>query len=69
MIAEFESLVLNNELYVLGDFNIDLQLKGNCILNKIYKNKDRFEDFSPKIKKYDQFFFNTWFETIDKLSN
>ena len=56
MIAEFESLVLNNKLYVLGDFNIDLQLKGDCILNKIYEIKDRFEDFLPKIKKYDEFF-------------
>ena len=50
MIAEFESLVLNNELYVLGDFNIDLQLKGNCILNKIYEIKDRFEDLKEKMQ-------------------
>ena len=38
MVTEFESLELNNELYILGDFNIDLLFKGNCILKKNSQN-------------------------------
>ena len=55
MVTEFESLELNNELYILGDFNIDLLFKGNCILNKTHKIKNHFKDFSPEIKKYNEF--------------
>ena len=55
MVTEFESLELNNELYILGDFNIDLIFNGNCILNKTHKIKNHFKDFSPKIKKYNEF--------------
>ena len=51
MVTEFESLELNKELYILGDFNIDLLFKGNCILNKTYEIKNHFKDFSPEIKK------------------
>ena len=51
MVTEFESLELNNELYILGDFNIDLLFKGNCILNKTYEIENHFKDFSPEIKK------------------
>ena len=55
MVTEFESLELNNELYILGDFNIDLLFNGNCILNKTHKIKNHFKDFSPEIKKYNEF--------------
>ena len=55
IVTEFESLELNNELYILGDFNIDLLFKGNCILNKTHKSKNHFTDFSPEIKKYNEF--------------
>ena len=51
MDTDFESLELNNELYILGDFNIGLLFKGNCILNKTQKIKNHFTDFSPEIKK------------------
>ena len=43
MVTEFESLELNKELYTLGDVNIDLLFMGNC------------KDFSPEIKKYNEF--------------
>ena len=55
MVTDFESLELNNELYILGDFNIDLLFKGNCILNKTQKSKNHFTDFLPEIKKYNEF--------------
>ena len=55
MVTELESLELNNKLYILGDFNIDLLLKGNYILNKTHEIKNHFKDFSPEIKKYNEF--------------
>ena len=55
MVTEFESFELINELYILVDFNIDLLFKGNCILNKTHKIKNHFKDFSPEIKKYNEF--------------
>ena len=51
----FESLELNNELYILGDFNINLLFKGNCILDKTQEIKNHFKDFSLKIKKNNEF--------------
>ena len=51
IITEFESLELNNELYILGDFNMNLLFKGNCILNKTHEIKT----ISLKIKKYNEF--------------
>ena len=55
IITEFESLELNNELYILGDLNINLLFKGNCILNKTHEIKNYFKEFSPEIKKYNEF--------------
>ena len=52
MVTEFESRT--NELYILGDFNIQLLFKGNCN-NKTHKVKNHFKDFSPEIKKYNEF--------------
>ena len=54
MITELESLKLNNELYILGDFNVNLQFEGNCILNKTHEIRNHFKDFSPEIKKYNE---------------
>ena len=42
IITEFESLELNSEVYILGDFNINLLFKGNCILNKTHEIKKPF---------------------------
>ena len=50
MLTEFASLELNNELYILGDFNINLPFEENCILNKTHEIKNRFKEFSPEIK-------------------
>ena len=55
MVTESESLELNNELYIFGDFNINLLFKGNCTLNKTHKIKNDFKDFLPEIKKYNEF--------------
>ena len=55
IITEFESLELNKELYILGDFNINLLFKGNCILNKTHEIKNHFKDFSLENKKYSEF--------------
>ena len=55
MVTEFESPELNNELYILGDFNIDLPFKGDCILYEIHGIKNHLKDFSPEIKKYNKF--------------
>ena len=55
IITEFESLALNNELYVLGEFNINLLFNGNCILNKTHEIKNHCKDFLPEIKNYSEF--------------
>ena len=51
VITEFESLEVNNEFYILGDCNINLQFKGNCILDKTHKFKNHFKDFLSEITK------------------
>ena len=53
--TEFESLELNSELYILGDFNINLVFKRNCIFNKTHEIKNHFREFSPEIKTYMEF--------------
>ena len=55
IITEFESLELKNELYILGDLNINLLFKENSILNKTHKIKNHFKNFSPEIKKHNEF--------------
>ena len=55
IITELESPELNNELYMLGDFNINLLFKGNCILNKTHGIENHFKDLSPEIEKYNEF--------------
>ena len=55
IITEFQLLELNNELYLLGDINMNLLFKENCILNKTHEIKNHFKEFSPEIKKYNEF--------------
>ena len=50
MVTHFKSLGQNNGLDILGDFNIDLLFKGNCILNKTHKSKIILQTFRPKLK-------------------
>ena len=50
MVTEFESLELNNELYILGDFNINLLFKGNVFLVKLTKLKIILKTFRWKLK-------------------
>ena len=50
MITEFGVLELNNELHILGDFNINLLLKGKCILNKIHETVIIVKTFRPKFQ-------------------
>ena len=60
-ITEFESLELNNELYILGDFNINLLFKGKCILNKTHETKNLFFFLFFILRRYTMF---TWNFTI-----
>ena len=50
MVTEFESLELNNVLYILGDFNINLLFKGNVFLVKLTKLKIILKAFRWKLK-------------------
>ena len=47
IITKFEALELNSELYILGDFNINLLFKGRSILNKLMKLKIIVMNFTP----------------------
>ena len=55
MITEFEALDLNNEIYVLGDFNINLLFRGKYVLNKPNETKKIDKDLLPEIKRYKEF--------------
>ena len=53
MITEFESLELNNKLYILGDFNINLLFLNkteNAFLMKLAEVKIIVKTFPPKLK-------------------
>ena len=50
MIAEFETLDFNNEIYVLGDFNINLPFPGKYVLNKPNETKKINKGLLPEIK-------------------
>ena len=52
MITEFEALDFNNEIYVLGDFNINLLFWGKYVLNKPNETKKIDKDLLPEIKRY-----------------
>ena len=55
MITESEALDLNNEIYVLGYFNINLLFRGKCVLNKPNETKKIDKDLLPEIKRYKEF--------------
>ena len=55
IITEFEALDLDNEIYVLGDFNINLLFQDKYILSKsnVIKNLDK--NLLPEIRRYKEF--------------
>ena len=55
MITEFEALNLNNEIYVLEDFNINLLFRGKYVLNKLNETKKVDKDLLLEIKRYKEF--------------
>ena len=55
MITVFEALDLNNEIYVIRDFNINLLFRGKYVLNKPNEIKKIDKDLFPEIKRYKEF--------------
>ena len=55
MIAEFEALDLNKEIYVLGDFDINLLFRDKYVLNKPNETKRIDKDLLPELKRYREF--------------
>ena len=55
MITEFEALDLDNEIYVLGDFNINLLFQDKYILNKSNEIKNLDKNLLPEIRRYKEF--------------
>ena len=56
LITEFEALDLDNEIYVLGDFNINLLIRDKYVLNKPNEIKKLDKNLLPEIKRYKEFF-------------
>ena len=52
MITEFEALDLDNEIYVLGEFNINLLFREKYVLNKPNEIKKLDKNLLPEIKRY-----------------
>ena len=52
MITEFEVLDLNNQIYVLRDFNINLLIRNKYLLNKPNGTNQINKDFFQNIKIY-----------------
>ena len=50
IIAKFETLDLNDEHYVLGDFNRNLLFKGKYIFDKPNEFRQFYKELSPEIK-------------------
>ena len=55
IITEFEALDLDNEIYVLGDFNINLLFRDKYVLNKSNEIKKLDKNLLPEIKRYKEF--------------
>ena len=55
IIKEFEALDLDHEIYVLGDFNINLLFGDKYILNKSSDNKNLDKNLLPAIRRYKEF--------------
>ena len=68
MITEFEALDLDSEIYVLGDFNINLPFRDKYVLNKPNETKNLDQNLLPE-KKIQRIFLNVWPEPNDRLSN
>ena len=52
MITEFEALDLDYEIYVLGDFNINLPFRDKYVLNRSNEIKNHHKNLLPEIKRY-----------------
>ena len=50
MTAEFEALDLNDEIYDLEDFSMNLLLGNKSVLIKLYQTNKLWKDFFPEIK-------------------
>ena len=68
IITEFETLDLNDEHYVLGDFNINLLFKGKYIFDKPNEFRQFYKELSPDIKKYTEFCSTYGFKQLIKGS-
>ena len=55
IITEFEALDLDNEIYVLGDFNINLLFRDKYVLNKSNEIKNLDKNLLHEIKRYKEF--------------
>lgn len=50
MTAEFGALDLNDEIYALEDFSMNLLLGNKSVLIKLYQTNKLRKDFFPEIK-------------------
>ena len=66
IIAEFETLDLNDERYILGDFNINLLFNGKYIFDKLNEFRQFYKELSPDIKKYTEFWSTYGFKQLIK---
>ena len=66
IIAEFETLDLNDEHYILGDFNINLLFKGKHVFDKPNEFRQFYKELSPDIKKYTEFCSTYGFKQLIK---
>ena len=55
MITEFGALDLDNEIYILGDFNINLLFRDKYVLNKSNEIKKLDKNLLPEIKRCKEF--------------
>ena len=56
MIREFEALGVNNEIYVLVYFNVNLLSRDKYVFNKTNEAKKIDKDLLPEIKSTRNFF-------------
>ena len=55
IVTEFEALDLDDEIYVLGDLNINLIFRDKYILNKSNEIKNLDTNLLPEIRRYKEF--------------
>ena len=55
MLTDFEALNLNNKIYVLADFAINLPFRDKYVLNKPNETKKIDKDLLPEIRRYEEF--------------